>query len=118
MDHVFQFHPTFYREDAVSKFLRMLGDFLPEHEISNINSGSSSNVASVLSDSDLQPMWPSWMYGLCAFGPLRTCVQLTFDLCVTVESGTSYWPVGKCWSGFEFGFMRMLVLFCEVTTVR
>jgi len=76
---------TFYREDAVSKFLRMVGDFLPEHVISNINYGSSSDVASVLSDSDVQPMWPSWMYGLYAFGPLRTCVQLTSDLCVTVE---------------------------------
>jgi hypothetical protein len=37
------------------------------------------------SDSDIQPMWPSWMQDLCVFGPLRACVQLTSDLCVTVE---------------------------------
>jgi len=45
----FQFHPTFYCEDAVSKFLRMVADFLPEYEVSNINLGSNSNVSCLLS---------------------------------------------------------------------
>ena len=45
----FQFYPTFYREDAVSKFLRVVADFLPECEVPRIYSGGNPSVACVLS---------------------------------------------------------------------